>query len=104
MFSRKQINLDGNHSEIRNAFERCGAGVYDAAYDGAPYDLIVFFRGKTLLVEVKNAKALRGPSQARELTKKELRLHGVAEAHGCKIPVVETVAQAVALLGGRVSV
>ncbi len=94
---------DGNHAEIMNALTDAGAQVYDAAKHGTPFDLILFWRGVTTLVEIKNPMALRGVTQARKLTADEVAIHGMARARGCTIEVVENVAQALRLIGAQVS-
>ena len=92
---------DGNHAEIQAAMIQAGAGVYDAARHGTPFDLIVFWRSRTLLVEIKNPDAARGATEARKLTADEQFIHRMANVHGCTIHVVETVEQALELLGAR---
>lgn len=94
---------DGNHKEIMQALLDAGAAVYDAAKHGTPFDLILFWRGVTTLVEIKNPKALRGPTQARKLTVDEVAIHGLANSRGCTIEVVESVEQALCLIGAVVS-
>jgi len=94
---------DDNHSPIADALRGVGAQVYDAAKHGTPFDLIVFWRGITTLVEIKNPKSLHGKKRARELTVDEVAIHDMARSRGCAIPVVETVEQALALIGARSS-
>lgn len=52
--------LDANHREIRAGLEAVGATV-DVK---APLDLLVGFRGRNYLIEVKTAKGKVRPSQA----------------------------------------
>ena len=53
--------LDANHAAIRDGLEAVGASVEP---DG-PLDLIVGFRGRNYLLEVKTAKGKLRPSQER---------------------------------------
>ena len=63
---RKRAKLDVNHLEIVATLRKCGASVVSLASlgDGVP-DLLVGYRGKTALVEIKDGD--KPPSQ-RELT------------------------------------
>jgi hypothetical protein len=51
--------LDANHHAIRDGLKARGA----STYSGGPLDLIVGFRGRTFLLEVKTAKGKIRPSQ-----------------------------------------
>jgi hypothetical protein len=57
MTLRHKASLDANHVEIVQALRQCGATVVDLAKvgKGCP-DLLVGFRGKTYLMEIKTAK------------------------------------------------
>lgn len=83
---------------MRDAFNRIGACTFDTASFGMPLDLLVFWRGQTLLVEIKDGSK---PPSRRKLTTDEIRLHEDAASRGVKIHIVETVEQAYALLGTR---
>lgn len=91
---------DANHNPIRDALTQVGAAVYDAADDGSPFDLIVFWRGVTTLVEVKDGSV--SPSR-RKLTASSVAIHELARSRGCVIPVVTNVDQALALIGARIA-
>lgn len=54
---RHRASLDANHTEIVAKLRQCGATVVDLAKvgKGCP-DLLIGFRGKTFLMEVKTAK------------------------------------------------
>ena len=89
---------DANHGSIRSALEAIGAGVYDAAGDGSPYDFLVFWRGNVYICEVKDgAKS----ASRRKLTVKEVQLHELARKHGVGVRIIETEDQALALVGAR---
>lgn len=51
--------LDANHKVIRDGLKARGA----STYSGGPLDLIVGFRGRTFLLEVKTVKGKVRPSQ-----------------------------------------
>jgi hypothetical protein len=91
---------DGNHDEVRNALTAAGAAVYDAADDGSPFDLIVFWRGVTTLVEVKDGSK---PPSARKLTPASVQIKNLAASRGCTIELVRSVEEALFLIGAVVS-
>lgn len=95
---RHAYRKDANHGAIVSTLEALGAGVYDAASDGSPFDAVVFFRGRTYLVEIKDGSK---PPSGRALTDKEVRLHALARDHGCTIPILRSEDDALALLGAR---
>lgn len=95
---RYAFRKDANHNPIADVFARMGAGVYDAANDNAPYDLIVFWRGQTIFVEIKDGAK---PPSARKLTPKAIEFHEVCTRHGGKVVIVKCVEDAVTVLGGR---
>jgi hypothetical protein len=90
---------DDNHSPVEGAFRELGAGVYDASADNAPYDLIVWWRGQTIFVEIKDGDK---PPSHRKLTPKAVEFHDTCTRHGGKVVIVKSVNEAIALLGGRV--
>lgn len=55
---------DANEPEVVSALEICGATVTRLSVPGGP-DLLVGFRGRTWLVEVKSAKGKLNPAQAK---------------------------------------
>lgn len=96
---RYAFRKDANHNPIESAFRQIGAGVYDAANDNAPYDLILFWRGQTIFVEIKDGT--KAPSR-QKLTPKAIEFHDTCTRHGGKVVIVRSVEEAVALLGGKV--
>ncbi len=67
--SRYARRVDANHGEIRKALEDIGAVVIDVHSVGGALDLLTGFRGRLVLMEVKDgAKA----ASKRKLTKAEL--------------------------------
>jgi hypothetical protein len=61
---RRFMRRDGNEQEVIDALEAKGAYVLKIAQVGAP-DLIVFFRGRSWLMEVKQPKGGFKPAQIR---------------------------------------
>ena len=84
--ARVRCRTDGNHAEIREAFRQLGCSVADTSRlgDGFP-DLLVGYRRRNLLVEVKDGS--KSPSR-RKLSDDEAKFH--AEWRG-QVAVVETV-------------
>lgn len=95
----KPRRTDANHADIRDALRGVGAYVVDtsAVGDGYP-DLTVGWRGRWLLVEVKDGK--KSPSK-RRLTIDQQILHAEAMRVGCEVHVVTNETEALALLGAR---
>jgi len=51
--------LDANHVEIRDGLKQCGCSVSEKG----PLDLLVGYRGRNYLIEIKTAKGKLRPSQ-----------------------------------------
>jgi hypothetical protein len=90
---RRAARVDANHAVIVGALLRCGATVQSLAAvgQGCP-DLMVGFRGRTLLMEVKDGDKI--PSK-RRLTPDQQEWHAAWAGH---VVVVESVEQAIAAL------
>lgn len=70
---RRAARTDGNHAEIMEALRKAGASVKSAHAVGMGFpDLVVGFRGKNHLLEVKDGSL--SPSR-RRLTEMEQRFH-----------------------------
>lgn len=94
---RYAARVDDNQGEIVRALQRIGAYVVDCSHVGQGFpDLMVAFRGQWTLIEIKDGG--KSPSK-RKLTPAQTIFHAEAVAKGCKIHVVESVDQAIALLG-----
>ncbi len=95
MVTRKRT--DANHQEIVNALRRIGASVVDLSGvgDGCP-DLLVGFRGKNYLMEVKDGA--KKPSE-RRLRKTQVEFFQNWTGQAAK---VEIIADALAVLGIKV--
>ena len=68
---RLAARRDANETQIVSALEACGAFV-KKINDGGTFDLLVWYRGHTLLLEVKDGR--KSPS-ARELSPAEQKFH-----------------------------
>jgi hypothetical protein len=68
---RLAARRDANEDQIVSALEACGAFV-KKINDGGTFDLLVWYRGNTLLLEVKDGKK---PPSARELSPAEKKFH-----------------------------
>lgn len=66
---RRAARRDDNEEEIVKALRKAGAHV---AYIDSPCDLIVGYRGRTVLLEVKDGNK---PPSARKLTDNEQKFH-----------------------------
>lgn len=98
---RRANRVDENHAPIRDALRSIGAYVVDCSQVGAGFpDLLVFWRGECIPVEVKNPDK---PKADRQLTPDQVVFHAEALARGVMVRVVETVDQALAILGARVN-
>ncbi|HEY4292077.1 hypothetical protein [Luteibacter sp.] len=94
---RYAARVDDNHPEIVRALQRIGAYVIDCSHVGAGFpDLLVAFRGRWTLLEVKDGA--KSPSR-RKLTPAQTIFHGEARAKGCKVHVVESVDDAIRIVG-----
>jgi hypothetical protein len=92
---RRAAKVDANHAAIRDAMRQFpGVTVRDTSHvgDGFP-DLIVGFRNRTLLVEIKDGAKVKS---ARKLTDHQRRFH--EQWTGSPIWIVESVSQAMDLL------
>lgn len=92
---RRAARTDENHEEIVKTLRAAGATVQSLAAvgQGVP-DLLVGFRGQTLLIEVKDAKQ---PPSKRRLTEDQIRWHGAWR--GGPLAVVDGIDAALRVLG-----
>lgn len=88
---RRAPNLDRNHHEIVDAFRAGGALVHSTAQLGGGFpDLVVWHRGRYLLVEIKDGDA---PPSKQRLTEAEELFH-----HLWPVSVVRSLEDVKALL------
>ena len=89
---RRAARRDANEQDIIKAMREAGAYV-KAINDEGLFDLLVSYRGETLLIEVKDGAK---PPSARRLTDAEQKFHD--EWPGADLYIVNSVEEAVALL------
>ena len=89
---RRAARRDDNEQSIIKAMREAGAYV-KVVNDEGLFDLLVSYRGKTLLLEVKDGAK---PPSARRLTDAEAKFHN--EWPGENLHIVNSVEEAVALL------
>lgn len=91
---------DASHNRITNALEVIGVQVLDTSRYPEFCDAVLFHHGKTYLVEIKDGSK---PPSARRLTYAQERLREKARLGGVTIQLFESVDQALAFFGARVS-
>jgi hypothetical protein len=89
---RRAARRDDNEQAIIKAMREAGAYV-KVINDEGLFDLLVSYRGETLLIEVKDGAK---PPSARRLTEAEQKFHD--EWPGADLYIVNSVEEAVALL------
>ena len=91
---RRAAKVDANQTEIVKALRQVGASVQSLAATGKGVpDLLVGFRGKNLLLEVKDGCKVKS---ARKLTPDQVEWHQSWRGH---VAVVESAEQAIKVLG-----
>ena len=91
----RAAKIDANHNEVVSALRKAGATVQSLAGVGAGVpDLLVGFRNKTALIEVKDGAK---PPSARKLTPDQLKWH--REWSGGTLAVVDSPEAALRVLG-----
>jgi hypothetical protein len=94
---RYAARVDDNHGEIVKALQRIGVYVVDCSHVGAGFpDLLCFYRGQVTLVEIKDGEKA---SSRKRLTPAQTIFHAEALAKGCKVHVVESVDDAIRVVG-----
>lgn len=94
-FNRKRGRRDGNEAEIIEALRSLGASVEQLEGKGLP-DLLVGWRGKNILLEVKDPNATRGRTTALKLTDDQVTWH---RQWSGQVAVVTTVTEALVACG-----
>lgn len=89
---RRAARRDANEQDIIKALRECGAYVKSINDEGT-FDLLVSYRGMTLLLEVKDGAK---PPSARKLTDAEQKFHD--EWPGKNLYIVTSVQDALELL------
>lgn len=93
---RRAARRDDNEAAIVEALTAAGASVTPISAKGAP-DLLVGYRGKTRLMEVKRAAGPRGGTSRGELTADQIAWR--AAWQGEPPVIVRTPAEALAAIG-----
>ena len=89
---RRAARRDSNEGDIIKALRECGAYV-KVINDEGTFDLLAWYRGRTLLIEIKDGSR---PPSARRLTDAEQKFHD--EWPGDNLHIVNSVEEALALL------
>ena len=89
---RRAARRDDNEKEIVAAMREAGAYV-KAINDEGLFDLLVSYRGETMLIEVKDGAK---PPSARRLTEAEQKFHD--EWPGSNLYIINSVEEALSLL------
>ena len=85
---RRAAKVDSNHSDVVEAFRKMGASVFSTHMVGAGFpDLVVGYRGRNYLVEVKDGE--KRPS-ARALTEDEQKFFDTWKG---QVMIVESVTE-----------
>ncbi len=88
---------DSNHRTLTEAVRAVGAVAIDCTGDPSiGFDEIWLFRGSVWLIEIKDGAKVKS---ARKLTQNEAKRHNEAQTVDCTIHVVESVLEALALIG-----
>lgn len=96
---RRAARVDDNHAEILDAVRSLGAMVVDTSAVGSGFpDAIIGWRGRLIWIEIKDGA--KRPS-ARKLTPSQCVFHAEWARINCPVHVVETVSDALRLLGAR---
>lgn len=93
---RRAARRDAGEDQIVSAMQACGAYV-TKINDAGRFDLLCWYRGHTLLLEVKDG---RKPPSAQALTPAEEKFHN--DWPGDNLHIVNSVESALALLKGCV--
>jgi len=90
----RRRKVDANQSQIVAALRKIGCCVIDLSASGeGVMDLLVCYRRRTWMVEIKNLKG-RGDI----LTPAQIKLHKAIGDAGCEVHIVRSVDEALALV------
>jgi len=88
--------VDENQKSIVSALKAIGACVIDlSGSGGGVMDLLVIYRGKVWMVEVKNPAK---PKADQSLTTAQIRVHAEIGRAGGEVHIVRTINEAIALV------
>lgn len=87
--------VDENQADIVAALKKIGSCVIDlSGVGGGVMDLLVIFRGRVLMIEVKNPAK---PKADQSLTPAQIRVHAEIGRAGAEVHIVRTIDEAIAL-------
>jgi len=92
---RHAARTDANQTQIIKAFRGLGAYVVPTHQLKGFCDCIVYFRGQTFTIEIKDGSK---PKSKKKLTPMEQECKEQVEARGCTYHIIETVEDAIKLL------
>lgn len=92
---RRAAKTDNNQSEIVKALRQCGAFVLITSQLKNAFDILVGYRGKLFIIEIKDGN--KPPSQ-RKLTEGELICKQGFESVGINYHVITSVDEAIELI------
>ena len=87
----RAAKVDKNQPEIVEVLRSHGAVVRSVAQLKKAFDLLVFYKGQTFIVEVKDGN--------KPLTDGELQFKSMVESAGVKYWVIRNIADALAMIG-----
>jgi len=87
----RNAKIDSNQPEIVQLLMAHGCKVRSVAQLKNAFDLLVFYEGKTFIVEIKNGKG--------KLTDGELKFKDMVESVGVKYHVIRTADEALEMIG-----
>lgn len=93
---RRAARVDKNQAEIVKTFRQMGAIVIITSQLKNAFDLLVCYKGKTHIVEVKDGDEV--PSK-RKLTDGEIKCKIAVESVGVKYNIIKSVDEAIKFLG-----
>jgi hypothetical protein len=93
---RQAAKVDRNQPEIVKALRKIGAGVLITSQLKKAFDILVFYRYNTYVMEIKDGEL---PPSKKKLTDGEQECKEMIESHGCKYHIVESIEEAFKILG-----
>ncbi len=94
--SRYARRVDGNHREIVSGLRAVGVAVLDIHAVAGALDALVGFRGRLLLLEIKDG---RKSASRRKLTPAELATIALFQRNDCPVFVVDSLDAALRAIG-----
>lgn len=91
----RNAKVDANQNEIVKALRKIGATVIITSQLKNAFDILVCYRGKIYIVEIKDGDK---PPSARKLSEGEMKCKEAVEAVGCNYNVVTNINEALNLL------